>query len=337
MKRITKEQAIEEGWYKPNTNDGYCMCGCGERARVASASAKGRGVVKGEPERYLKGHRPLGTATKGRITKVRATEEGWYDPNTNDGLCMCGCGKVAPIAKVSSRVKRHVAGEPVKYFGRHSAHVEGRGETQNTNSGLCHCGCGEETGFASQGNSRTGVAKGQRLRYVSGHNRPKGRSRVSVEQAIEEGWHNPNEMGGLCHCGCGGVVGVSQITSVKCGTVAGEPNRYIRGHAAPKGEDSSQWKGGRVAADKGYILVATPGHPNAHKNGNYVYEHRLVMEAHLGRYLQKGETVHHKNGIKDDNRIENLELWSSSHQPGQRVEDLVAYAKEIMNQYGDAS
>lgn len=60
----------------------------------------------------------------------------------------------------------------------------------------------------------------------------------------------------------------------------------------------------------------------------------MVMEAHLGRALLPEETVHHKNGVRHDNRLENLELWSSSHPPGQRVEDRVAWAREILALYG---
>lgn len=60
---------------------------------------------------------------------------------------------------------------------------------------------------------------------------------------------------------------------------------------------------------RGYILIYMPGHPHAQKQG-YVLEHRLVMEKHLGRYLTKGEDVHHRNKKRDDNRIENLELYS---------------------------
>lgn len=82
----------------------------------------------------------------------------------------------------------------------------------------------------------------------------------------------------------------------------------------------------------GYVYIYKPEHPNC-KQGGYIREHIYVMSNYVGRPLNKGETVHHKNGIKDDNRIKNLELWASSHPSGQRAEDLVSYAKEILTKY----
>jgi hypothetical protein len=87
-----------------------------------------------------------------------------------------------------------------------------------------------------------------------------------------------------------------------------------------------------VKSDKGgYIQIRTFAGDG--KNGKYTYEHRLVMEQMIGRPLVKGETVHHKNGIRNDNRPENLELWSEAQPYGQRVSDKVAYAIEILERY----
>jgi hypothetical protein len=79
--------------------------------------------------------------------------------------------------------------------------------------------------------------------------------------------------------------------------------------AAKRGKQSSNWKGGRIRDKAGYIQIYSPDHPRG-KSSGYVLEHRIVVEKHLGRYLESTESVHHKNGIKDDNRVENLELMT---------------------------
>ena len=102
----------------------------------------------------------------------------------------------------------------------------------------------------------------------------------------------------------------------------GEPLRHIVRQNGPR----------RVYRD-GYAWVHAPEHPNANKAG-WISEHRLVMSRMLGRPLLPGEMVHHRNGRKDDNREENLELWLRGHPNSQRVDDLVAWAREIIERYG---
>jgi len=77
------------------------------------------------------------------------------------------------------------------------------------------------------------------------------------------------------------------------------------------GEKNPNWKGGKARHSEGYVLILQKKHPFSNHQG-YIPQHRLVMEKHIGRYLYKGEMVHHINGNKKDNRIENLELTTQS-------------------------
>lgn len=153
-------------------------------------------------------------------------------------------------------------------------------------------------------------------------------------------WVRKNRMGFICEtCTsrrkraqykcivCGVTVsrrkGMCYECAVKAETEAGNRKAMNNGH----------WKGGKTYHLRGYVYVRCPNHPKAWGSSSYVFEHVLVMESMIGRYLNPGETVHHKNGMKDDNRPENLELWASSHPSGQRVDDLVSFALEILNKY----
>lgn len=88
---------------------------------------------------------------------------------------------------------------------------------------------------------------------------------------------------------------------------------------------------GRYITTNGYVKVRRDDILGPNK---WVLEHRFVMEQSLGRELVKGENIHHKDGNKQNNDLDNLELWVTVHQPkGQRPEDLVIWAKEILRRY----
>src|SRR4030042_684677 len=76
-------------------------------------------------------------------------------------------------------------------------------------------------------------------------------------------------------------------------------------------EKNPFWKGGRIVDKGGYVLIKMNQHPFASCNG-YIREHRLVMEQKLGRYLLPSEVVHHINGTRNDNRIENLIMFQTN-------------------------
>lgn len=146
-----------------------------------------------------------------------------------------------------------------------------------------------------------------------------------------------------CRCECGKIATLPTCVLMKgtesCGCLRGNSTGCIE--AAVKSsarkrkaillvpdEDKP-----RVLRQDGYVTISGMyHHPNANKRG-VIKEHRYVMSKHLGRPLRDFENVHHINGVRSDNRLDNLELWIKSQPPGQRVQDVVAYAKQIMELY----
>ncbi len=95
-----------------------------------------------------------------------------------------------------------------------------------------------------------------------------------------------------------------------------------------KGEKNYNWKGGRRMKSS-YIYILKPEHPFCGKDG-YIAEHRLIMEEKLVRYLTKEEKIHHINGIKNDNRIENLILCKNTSEHGIISKSLFKCVKDLM-------
>ena len=134
----------------------------------------------------------------------------------------------------------------------------------------------------------------------------------------QETWHMKRDLHRACSPRCGSV-----ITSTK-----------------GRGEGNKNWKGGRFNQSNGYIFTLlypeSPFYSMAGaKSHGYVLEHRLIMAQHLGRCLSSVEVIHHINGVKDDNRIENLELLpnNASHQPYNNLQRRVKELEQSVEKY----
>lgn len=141
---------------------------------------------------------------------------------------------------------------------------------------------------------------------------------------------------GFCLCGCGNKAPIAKNNSFRDNTVAGQPVKYLPGHGrrahAIVSGGTGKYGAGRYKNANGYIMRALfsipgndlplVGHATNYAGRPCVLEHRYVMAKHLGRPLTRSENVHHKNGKRDDNSIENLELWQVSQPSGQRVKDI---------------
>ena len=121
-------------------------------------------------------------------------------------------------------------------------------------------------------------------------------------------------------CGCGRPKQAKSQTCADC--------------RSERGESNGNWKGGTTRHKAGYVMVRRREHPRSGKSG-YVFEHIVVAEAMLGPHLVLGESVHHRNGVKHDNRPENLELWTRPQPSGIRASDAIEWAHTILDRYGD--
>lgn len=143
-------------------------------------------------------------------------------------------------------------------------------------------------------------------------------------------WKHYRELRGAARCKVNGCV-----NGVASWGLCGTHYRRLRLFGDVRADVPIRMSGKGTVRPDGYRTVTAHGHPNAQAGGQ-ILEHRLVMSQHLGRALYGNESVHHKNGDRLDNRVENLELWisdSGKHKSGQRVTERVADAVELLERY----
>lgn len=127
------------------------------------------------------------------------------------------------------------------------------------------------------------------------------------------------------------------VTCDHCGIEFSRQTNQVRprNFCNPNCYHASKVARGRKPNACGYISIYVGKDVAGATKAGQMLEHRWVAQEALGRPLRPEENVHHKNGIRTDNRIENLELWTTSQPPGQRVSDKIAWAKEFLALYGE--
>jgi hypothetical protein len=128
-----------------------------------------------------------------------------------------------------------------------------------------------------------------------------------------------------CKCDCGTIKFVNFKSIIKNLSKSCGCYRNTLYKRTKFGSGNTNWKGGKVIDSHGYIEIR--------HNNKYVKEHRYVYEQHYGITLTPNQNIHHINGDRLDNRIENLELWDTSQPKGQRVEDKINFYFSLVEEY----
>ena len=306
-----------------------CKCECGNEKTVVgdsltSGSTKSCGCIT-KPFKDLTGQ------TFGKLTVVSlAGRDKW---NIRTWLCKCECGNEKTVAggKLTSGGTKscgcinNIKDLSGQTFGKLTV-VNFAGSSKRGHAKwLCKCECGNEKaifgGHLTSGSTKSCGCITRPFKDLTGQTFGK----LTVVKFAGRDKCGNREW--LCKCECGNekdIVGghLTSGSTKSCGCRAGSKHRQLR----EKGIFTKRTN------KYGYVIMHYPEHANSRKGGN-ICEHTYVMSEHLGRPLKPNENVHHINGVRDDNRIENLELWCKSQPCGQRVNEKQAFYVEFISEY----
>ncbi|MFW5794345.1 MAG: HNH endonuclease [Bacillota bacterium] len=141
-----------------------------------------------------------------------------------------------------------------------------------------------------------------------------------LEKLNEKGKHGYRYYRCLCHCG-------SEFKTLEYNICLESISSCGCGKPVNPGED------GEIKKINNFVYIYKPNHPNCGKDG-WMYYHIYLYSQYLGRAIKREENVFHKNGLTEDNRIENLELWSKAILPEERrVEDMIRFCVDYLSEY----
>ena len=301
-----------------------CKCECGNEKAVRSSNLTA-GKTKSCGCAYIK---DLAGQVFGKLTVVSLVGS---EHRNRTWLCKCECGNEKTVTSnslTSGKTKscgciniKDLAG---KKFGKLTV-VSFAGSNKHGHAKwLCKCECGnEKTVTGNQlASGKTKSCGCINIKDLAGQTFGK----LTVVSLV-----GSNGMAKwLCKCECGNekTVAGSNLTrgdTKSCGCLVRSEHRQLREKGIFTKRTNSY----------GYVTMHYPEHPNSWKDGSLL-EHTYVMSEYLGRPLKPNENVHHINGVRDDNRIENLELWCKSQPRGQRVNEKQAFYVEFISGYNGA-
>ncbi len=171
---------------------------------------------------------------------------------------------------------------------------------------LCECGCGKPAPISKENRTRNGYIKGQPTRFIKGHGSRVVSNPLYFPKSL---WDDLEELYINQHLS---TIDIAEIKGCTTNTVSEHLKKLGIATRNNSKQQSNRFKNTPPTHQlkmvrNGYVLIYQPDHPLADQKG-YVLEHRLVVEKRIGRYLLRSEPVHHINGIRDDNRDENLQL-----------------------------